>query len=36
MQQARKRAAVLLSGSGLYDGSEIMETTSIFFALHEH
>lgn len=36
MQPVRKRAAILLAGSGVYDGSEIMETTSMFFALHEH
>lgn len=31
-----RKAAVLLSGSGVYDGSEIIETSSILMNLHKH
>lgn len=31
-----KRIAVLLSGNGVYDGSEIMETSSLLMTLHKH
>lgn len=36
MSIAVRRAAVLLSGCGVYDGSEIMESTALLFSLHEH
>lgn len=32
---AMKRAAVLLSGCGVYDGTECMEACAMFFSLHE-
>ena len=31
-----RRAAVILSGCGVYDGSEIMESSALLFSLHEH
>lgn len=34
-QQVQRRAAVILAGCGVYDGSEIMETTAMLFSLHE-
>ena len=30
------RAAVVLAGSGVYDGSEITETTSLLISLSKH
>jgi enhancing lycopene biosynthesis protein 2 len=30
-----RRAAVLLSGNGVYDGTECMEACALFFSLHE-
>lgn len=35
MKSVRK-AAVLLSGTGVYDGSEVFESTSILMNLHKH
>ena len=31
-----KKAAVLLSGSGVYDGSEIFEASSVLMNLHKY
>lgn len=31
-----KKAAVLLSGTGVYDGSEVFESTSILMNLHKY
>ena len=33
---SQKTAALLIPGCGVFDGAEIMETTSMVFALHEH
>ena len=34
--QSWRRVAVLLSGCGVHDGSEILEATSLLFSLHKH
>lgn len=34
--KVNKRIAVLLSGNGVYDGSEIIETSSLLMTLHKH
>ena len=32
---ATRRAAVILHGAGVFDGTECMEACSMFFSLHE-